>query len=273
MSLPFVAGRWLLRIRPAPLASALKRLLRVRRLVLPTVQGRFWVDPASVLGAALGREGVFEPITLNILSRLLHPGDTFLDVGANEGYFAVVAARRVGPSGRVIAVEPQQRLQEVLRRNFDLNECRQVAIVAAAVSDRPGVVRLHLAPDMNNGASSLAPATRYRLPTESVAGMTLAELLTNSCIPDGVVVKMDIESWEYEAILGSAEIFRAGRIRALILELHHSLLFRRQRDPTVLERFLTECGYQRLAESEGRAWICPAASPGITVPDRPGRSQ
>ena len=91
----------LLKIRPAPLASMLKRILRVRRTVIETPLGQFWIDPVSNLGRALSQEGVYEPGMQQTLSRFLKTGGVFIDLGANEGYFAVLAAKAVGADGRV----------------------------------------------------------------------------------------------------------------------------------------------------------------------------
>jgi len=255
MKPPFLIGRLLMRIRPAPVASMIKHLLFMRRVELATAEGTFWVDPASVLGQILDASGSYESHTLAALRRLLRPGDTFVDVGANEGYFSVVASRLVGAAGHVVAVEPQLRLQEVLRRNFRLNQCVNITVVPAAISDKPGQAQLQLTPDMNNSASGMAAPTRYRLPTQVVTCMTLTELFSLQRVPDEAVMKMDIESWEYEAILGSPGLFRSGGIRALILETHPELMHRRGRNAQELTRFLADCGYNHLADSSGLAWV------------------
>ena len=104
-------GDFIMRIRPAPLAVLIKALLLVRRVEHPTPEGVFWIDPASSQGGALARNGIYEPELLATVKTRLGPGDTVVDVGANEGYFSVVASRRVGSTGRVIAIEPQARLQ------------------------------------------------------------------------------------------------------------------------------------------------------------------
>jgi FkbM family methyltransferase len=248
-----VLGRWLLRVRPAPLASVLKRLLGIRRLELATPQGVFWIDPGSYQGAVLAQHGVYEADTLAVLESTVRSGDTFVDVGANEGYFTVVASRLAGPTGRVFAVEPQQRLQDILRRNLALNHCQNVEVSALAITDEAGQAQLHLTPDMNNSASGLTQSTRYRLATQVVECVTLAEAFAARQVGEAVV-KMDIESWEYEAILGSPELFRSGRVRVLILELHEAIMAARGRDPAKITAFLTECGYQAHADSFGIVW-------------------
>ncbi len=112
----------LMRVRPAPFASFLKKLSRVERTVISTSEGLFWIDPVSVFGYEISRKGVYEASMLGTLDRFLAPGATFVDVGANEGYFSVAAAKRCGRSGRIIAVEPQQRLQPIIRENLRINE-------------------------------------------------------------------------------------------------------------------------------------------------------
>src|SRR4051795_13108866 len=99
-------GPILRRIRPALLASYLKRLLRIKRVVVRTGAGAFFVDPISHLGAQLIDTGEYEPDMMATLEKHLSAGGVFVDVGANEGYFSVEAGRIVGPSGRVVAVEP-----------------------------------------------------------------------------------------------------------------------------------------------------------------------
>lgn len=260
-SIDLLVGRALLRIRPAPLASALKRLLCLRRRELATPGGVFWVDPASVFGQELARQGVHDSGVEHALRELLSSGDTFVDVGANEGYFSVVAATQVGSKGRIIAVEPQTRLGEVLRRNFALNRCENITTVVAAISDQPGTAELRLTPDMNNGATGFAPAARYRLPTQPIRCLTLEGLLAEQQVVGPIVLKMDIEGWEHEAILGSRELFRSGRVRALVLELHPQLLVARGLDPEALPKFLRECGYVQPQEFQGYAWVRPDRTP------------
>jgi FkbM family methyltransferase len=182
-------------------------------------------------------------------------GDHFIDVGANEGYFTVVASRIVGPTGCVIAVEPQHRALAALHRNLALNRCENVAVHEVAVSDAPGTASLYLTPDTNNSASGLSVATRYPLPAQEITCMTLEHLFARWRVPRGAVVKMDIEGWEYEAILGSQDLFRSNHVRALLLELHPHLMLPRGRDPEEIVRFLASCGYRGAPGTQGLVWV------------------
>jgi FkbM family methyltransferase len=259
-------GRFLMSVRPAPLAAGLKKLLRVRRFVAPTVEGTFWVDPASYQGLRVLESGVYEPEMLATLQRFLKPGDTFADVGANEGYFSVVASRLVGPTGRVLAVEPQLRLQPILQRNFELNQSGNVTLVAAAVSDQPGEAQIHLTPGMNNSASSLMQPTRYPLARQTVRTATLAEIFRDAGIERCALLKIDIEGWEYEAVLGSRSLFADGRVAAIALELHPHLLRARKLDGGEITRFLAGCGYRAVPGLENLVLVHESPSaPGASA--------
>jgi FkbM family methyltransferase len=254
-------GSLLMRIRPAPFAVAIKTLLGVRRIEVDTVEGKFWLDPASDFGQRLLNKGIYEPEMVATLKRFLRPGDAFADVGANEGYFSVVASRIVGTTGRVLAVEPQGRLQPVLMRNFEINGCRNATVTAAAVSDAAGVAELNLAPSMNTGASSLMQRTRYTPRRETVPTRTLDDIIKASGMGRVNLLKMDIEGWEYEAILGSRPLFEAGVIRAITVELHEDHLRARGLGIKPIVDFLTGCGYSRITESDTVVFALPDGNP------------
>lgn len=257
--LAFLLGRWLLHVRPAPLAVALKRLLFLRRREFVSPAGTFWLDPASDAGQRVVVRGSYDVEMDELLVRILRPGDTYIDIGANEGFLCVTAARLVGPTGRVIAVEPQQRLQPVLQRNFALNAVR-VETHAVAISDHAGTAELRLAPDMNNSSTGFATATRYPLKKQPIEILTLAAFLARLRVEGPFVLKMDIESWEHEAILGSPALFREQRVRALFLELHPNLLQQRGLDPGAIPDFLTSCGYTHAPDTQGLVWIPATAT-------------
>jgi FkbM family methyltransferase len=233
----------LARLRPAPLASAIKRVLGIGRRPVGTPEGTFWIDPVSNLGLCLLRDGEYEAAMTRTVKRYLRSGGTFVDVGANEGYFGVIAAKTVGPTGRVVLVEPQARLRPVLAENFRLNGIANFTVEEAAISDTAGTETLHLAPDLNTGASGLSRNTRYRVPTQQVRTTTLTEVFTRHGIDRADLVKIDIEGYEHEAVFGSVDLFRDRRIRALALEVHPAFLSRRGHDPGAIQQFLAGCGY------------------------------
>ena len=106
--------------------------------------------------------GLYELDTARVLKRLLRPGDHFIDGGANIGYFTLLAARLVGPAGRVDAFEPLPENHARLLAHLDLNGLAdRVRVHRLALSDRAGEAVIHRlsGPTNNHGSSTLfAPA-------------------------------------------------------------------------------------------------------------------
>lgn len=217
----------LIKLRPAILASLIKKLIFPNREVVETQNGTFEVDIASNFGYQLLTGGVYEQSLVKTLQNYLKPGDIFIDLGANEGYFSVIASQIVGETGRVIAIEPQLRLQPILHRNFNLNSCNNAKVLPVAVSDKSGKASVHLSSNMNTGSSSLVQSTVYPLSKQEVVTTTLSEIFQQEDITNCGMIKIDIEGWEYEAIMGSLEIFRKHRIKVVALELHPQILSKR----------------------------------------------
>lgn len=212
--------RSLFRMRPAAALSVVKVLLRVRRREVHVPAGRFLVDPVSYFGAELIRTGAYEPSMTRRLADNLSAGMTFVDVGANEGYFTVMASALVGASGRVVAVEPQERVADVLAANLGLNSCSNVNVVRAAVGDVAGVLVLHIMPSVNTGASSATPPVRYPTRREHVTQVKLDDLLPSLGVETVDLMKIDVEGYESHVIDGAREVFRRGAVRQVALELH-----------------------------------------------------
>ena len=258
MNYPRWSASLLLRMRPAVLGQYVKKVLGWRRQVATVPEGRFWVDLASNFGLRVTSPNGYEPETARALTSLLLPGMVFVDLGANEGYFSVLASRLVGRTGRVFAIEPQSRLTQVVLRNLELNDATNVRLVDIAISDAAGVAEFNLAPDTNSGSSGLARATRYANPTQSVRTLTLGGFMDEYALASVDVMKIDIEGFEYEAVLGSADVFRRQRVRHLLIEIHEELLGKRKRRSADIVEFLLDCGYRRTSYAGFEVFISPS---------------
>ena len=242
------------RIRPAALGWYVgKSLGLAERRVHTLADGRkLWVNPLSLFGAAV-MEGEFELSTQTVLRKYLKPGDVFIDAGANEGFFTVQGARLVGPSGRVVAVEPQGRLQPVIHKNLELNGCQNVTVLQGGIASQRGSFRLTLTSEMNSGGSSRFQATKYKLPEEEVRALTLADLLSEAGITGCQLMKVDVEGAEYDIFMNAGEILRSGVLRNIALEIHHSILAKQGLPGEKLHHWMLECGY-RLNDELGN-WV------------------
>jgi FkbM family methyltransferase len=182
---------------------------------------RAYIDTRSKdIGLHLLQSGTWETHYTEAFKRLLEPGSKVVDVGANLGWYSLVAAPIVGPAGRIYAVEPNPELARLvywsLRTNGFIGHSK---VFQVAVGDQAGVVDLVLRSDMPGSgfirptvhAVTDPPAAVVRVPS-----VRLDELLAEEEGPIDVV-KMDIEGWEGMAIRGMDGIFaRSPRLRMLI---------------------------------------------------------
>ena len=240
--------RLLFSLRPAWLAALLKKVFRIKRQVIETEVGRFYADPVSHFFVhVMSPQGYEEGLT-QLVRAVLEPGDTFFDVGANESYFSILASSLVGHDGLVVAVEPQQRLNAVIQRNICENSAHNILSLRYAISDSDGKAEFFLAPDINTGYSGLFRTAKYNLPTEIVPTITLQRLVQMLSLKKVKLMKLDVESYEYEVILGSKPVFESDLIENIVLELHPSVLEQRGKRVEDIEEFLLSAGYTKDSE-------------------------
>ena len=89
-----------------------------------------------------------------ICRKVLRPGDTFVNIGANFGLVSLVGAKAVGPTGHVHSFEPQPDVAEMLRKSAARNGMKQLAVHEVALSDSEGIMTLQV-PEGHSGSASL----------------------------------------------------------------------------------------------------------------------
>jgi FkbM family methyltransferase len=178
-----------------------------------------WVDTRDrVLAIHLLGDEVWEPSETAAFLTHAREGMCVFDVGANIGYYTLLAARAVGSSGRVYAFEPGPRNFELLARNIAENRFTNVRPVNAAVSNRAGVVRLHL-DDANFGAHSLEAGSVGTSSGRSVEVETvrLDDFADEArAFEAGVLVKVDVQGAEALVVEGGRRLLALPRITALM---------------------------------------------------------
>jgi FkbM family methyltransferase len=238
----------LLRLRPALFASLLKRLLGVRRVLARLPSGRsLWVDPVSQFGLTLLSESAYELTMTELLRLVLRPGDVFLDIGGNEGYFSVIAAT-LGRPVRVFCIEPQSRLQNVIVKNLEINQVSEVSVHQLALTDHEGEIELYCSPSTNTGSSSLFASALPRvmrsaswLFKEKVRCTTLDSFVRENQLDRIRLAKIDCEGAEIFIIRGACQTLREKRIDFLALEYHPHIFG--NNEGKQLDEFLHSCGY------------------------------
>ena len=169
--------------------------------------------------------GKYEPQETAVVLGVLRPGGVFIDVGANWGYFTLVAAARVGPAGKVVSVEPDPRLFELLGANVAANAFSHVRAVRAAAGAAAGELTLTgFDPAGGNWGLSRVGADAGPGFTFTVRSLALDDELDALGIDRVDLLKMDIEGAEGLALKGMAAGLRSGRYERLLVEVHPTLL-------------------------------------------------
>jgi FkbM family methyltransferase len=164
--------------------------------------------------------GNLESAVQEAMVRHLGPGDVFYDIGANLGFFSLLAAHLSGlREGRVYAFEAAPDNAEAIRRNAALNEIANVEVIGKAVSDRAGRGRLQVVDDQS--WSKLIEYGEHPL-TERVIDVELVaidDLIRSGGLRPPAVVKIDVEGAEIAVLEGMRETIERHR-PAIICELH-----------------------------------------------------
>jgi tRNA G37 N-methylase Trm5 len=119
------------------------------------------LDPYDLVPRVILQTGSWEPDSWRVVAKHLHPGGTFVDVGAHIGYYSLEAAPLVGPGGRVIAVEPNPETVRRLRDNIGASGATNVVSVQpVACSDVEATLDLFAAPRASATSRSARRNTR-----------------------------------------------------------------------------------------------------------------
>jgi FkbM family methyltransferase len=174
-------------------------------------------------GAVVIQKKQYEPQVTAELGRLLRPGMVLVDLGANIGYFSMLAATLVGPGGKVIAFEPNEANCQLIQQSIKVNDFRQVRLHPHAVVEKAQTLTLEAPARGSNGrVSEFSPdaipgASRFSV----VEAVALDQFLAEESRID--VIKMDIEGAEPRAFQGMAQLIQRQR-PVLLLEFDPFLI-------------------------------------------------
>jgi FkbM family methyltransferase len=197
------------------------------------------VRPTETVGHAMSHLGVLDLAACEVAWRLLEPGETAIDVGANIGVFSGLLARRTGVSGEVLSLEPHPRIHAELARHVGEwarlgIPMAKIRLISVAASDKAGVADLFEPEsfDNNAGSASLEPTgsgSSHRVQTDRL----------DQILPKGKkfgVVKIDTEGHEPAVLKGAGAMLTDGTFRDIVFEEHGT-------PPTETTRILLDAGY------------------------------
>jgi len=216
--------------------SFLGKLLRLplrlipKKMVLPILQGslrgRKWIVGAGEHGYWLGS---YEINKRKAFEREITPGAVVYDIGANVGYFSLLAAILAGEEGKVYAFEPLPRNVMFLRKHVELNQLDTIEVFEAAVSDHAGEASF----DLGSSTAMGRLADTGKLKVQMVC---LDELLSDGQLRPPDYMKVDVEGAEFIALSGARNLL-AEYHPILFLDTHN----REAHQETI--RLLKDLGY------------------------------
>jgi FkbM family methyltransferase len=159
--------------------------------------------------------GVVEPVETDVFIKHIHGGSTVIDIGANIGYYTMLAAQIVGSNGKVYAFEPEPNNFKLLQKNVEYNGYTNAVLVRKAVSNTNGKIKLYLAPS----ETSTHRIYRNEDHREHIfVDVTTLDQYFDNMYPPVDLIKIDIEGAEYGAIKGMENLLRAKEDVNLITE-------------------------------------------------------
>ena len=185
----------------------------------------------------------YEPKLVEAFCSFIADGMTVVDVGAHVGIYSLLASPRVGPTGKVIAVEPSPANARLLRHHLSVNKFRNVEVIEAAVADKPGQIIFNYRPNGTDPAS-FANSMAYDISGESanVKVRTLDDICRNVA---PAIIKIDIEGAELLALRGTKNILMKHR-PTVIVALHPEPMRILGTTPQQLVRYMHDVGYKGL---------------------------
>ena len=267
---PVGTARWFLRVselwaRNWPLARGKYLPVRVVDLlydlgilhvVKADVQGFIMeLDARDLVTQSILLDGIWEPESTHVVETL-QEGDIFIDVGAQVGYYSLVASRRVGRTGRVVSVEPNPPTIERLQRNIRLNNATNVTIQQVACTDTEKTLHFFQSNVANTGESSFSEKNAHSKREIEVRGVPLDSIVRTLDLRRIDLVKIDVEGAELEVLRGMKESLAKYRPK-LIVELQKETLENLGASLEEVYEFFRANGYtlQRHIDRDNYLWV------------------
>ena len=205
---------------------------------LPINSLKMKLDPESiqdvVIYNSIMNEGGYEPASAKLVSDVLKDGMCFMDIGANSGYYTVLAASCLKSTGSIVAIEPQTNAYERLKYNVQLNHIDNATLLHNAAYSEITEVNIGL-PVWGDAEASIdyPNSTKY----ERVGTVTVDSVCKE---PD--VIKMDVEGYELEVLRGATSALKT--VKHIIFEQNLRRLVERRMRPNSVIDYIKKQGFE-----------------------------
>lgn len=164
-------------------------------------------------------QGTYEKYTTILFKRFVSEGMNVIDIGANIGYYTLLAAKLVGERGKVFAFEPELRNYALLLKNIEVNSYKNIIPLQKAVSNKTGKAKLFL-DKVESGAHSLYKAEEDATQDIMVDAISLDEFFKGKEYPIDII-KIDVEGAEMTVLLGMTKIVKNNDDLKIFTEFCH----------------------------------------------------
>lgn len=165
-------------------------------------------------------QGFYEKFPSRVFKRLLNVGDRVIDVGANIGYYSLLASEIVGPSGRIFSFEPVTKIFDKLLLNS--SDHSNITPVQVACGEQGGMTNIYVADDSCSAGSRIStPFENQPAITEQIKLIKLDDYIEDQKID---MVKIDVEGYEIHVLKGMADILRDNLHIKVFIEVNKKLL-------------------------------------------------
>lgn len=197
--------------------------------------------PNSYTGLRYIRAGLYERALSRLFRILVRPEMGVADLGANIGYYTVLASHLTGKTGRVYSFEPDPRAYTYLLRNIRSNRSTNVEALQLAVGDRTKRRWFNPDPALAEGYVTSNPEETSTL----IEQVSLDEFFSVRGWPSVDLVKMDVEGSEAAALAGMRSLVKRNKNMRLVMEFSHKTLARTNTSPESIAAILREFGYSQ----------------------------
>lgn len=240
-------------LSPPPLRAfthALLRKLVKNELQLP--EGVLLLNKNDPIVSGALSLGVYEAFFGSLYRRKLHSKMTVVDIGANLGYYTLIASKH---TQRVIAFEPEPENAALLERTIERNSLANVTLIRKGLGEKAAMLTLSLHPD-NKGKHTLLPLSEKGVTSQEIAVTTLDTALAEIGVTHVDLIKIDIEGWEAKALRGANATIRASH-PLLLFEFTPHRIRAAGDDPLCMLDELENEGYTLFIIDENHATLLP----------------
>ena len=194
-------------------------------VIVDTQVGQMYIDLHDQgIGRKLALSGIHEEVSSNQLKKELEPGMNVLEIGANIGYYVILAAKEIGSEGRILAFEPSSVNIAMLQKNIELSSLENIVHVEhSAVGETSGEAELFMMEKANT--SSLirrSDSGLTQIDSEMVRVVSIDDYLGEHEF-DFDWFRMDVEGYEFEIVRGMKESIAKSNPKGCFIEVHSSL--------------------------------------------------